>query len=62
MDPQELRAEFVRLLTTDGPTRDRRRRDYNQAIFDPEGCSVWSETSLDMVMDAFDKAVRMTRP
>jgi hypothetical protein len=53
-----LRAEFVRLLTTDGPTKDRRRRDYNQAIFEPNGESIWSSTDLEMVMEKFDQAVR----
>jgi hypothetical protein len=62
---EELRAEFLRLLTVDGPTRDRRRKDYNQAIFEPDGPSIWSSTGLDMVMEKFDKAaknlaVRMT--
>ncbi len=58
MDAEQLREEFVRLLTTDGPTTDRRRRDFNQAIFIDNGEAVWSSTSLDMVMDKFDKAVQ----
>ena len=33
---ENLRYEFVRLMTVDGPTNDRRRREYNQALFDPE--------------------------
>lgn len=59
-----LRAEFLRLLTEDGPTNDRRRKGYNQAIFIPEdevglgGAAVWDRTTLDMVMDKFDRAVR----
>ncbi len=57
-DYDGLRVEFLRRLTQDGPTRDRRRRDFNQAVFDPNGWAVWSETSLDMVMDKFDRAVR----
>ena len=60
----ELRAEFMRLLTTDSDTHDRRRKDYNQAIFHPKdgtwfaGGAIWSSTDLDMVMEKFDKAVR----
>lgn len=55
---RRLRAEFLRLLTQDSETRDRRRRDYNQAIFNAEkGWAVWSSTDLDMVMEKFDRAV-----
>lgn len=55
----KLRAEFLRLLTTDSETTDRRRRDFNQAIFNAEeGWAVWDRTDLDMVMEKFDKAVR----
>lgn len=54
-----LRAEFMRLLTEDGPTTDRRRRDYNQAIFMlPDGHAVFSGTDLFMVMEKFDRAAR----
>jgi hypothetical protein len=60
-DYTRLRDEFLRLLTTDGPTNDRRRRDYNQAIFftgEDGGMPVFTGTSLDMVMRKFDKAVK----
>lgn len=57
---ERLRAEFLRLLTEEGPTRDWRRKDYNQAIFSPEGWAVWTETDLSMVMDKFDKAFART--
>ncbi len=54
-----LRAEFLRLLTEDSATHDRRRREYNQALFDKDrGWAIWSSTDLDMVMDKFDRAVR----
>ncbi len=54
---ERLRAEFLRLLTQDSDTKDRRRRDFNQAIFNAEqGWAVWSSTDLDMVMERFDKA------
>ena len=59
-DYGHLRAEFLRLLTEDGPTSDRRRRDYNQAIFMPNGRAVWTSTDLDMVMDKFDRAAKAT--
>lgn len=53
-----LRDEFLHVLTVDSETNDRRRKDFNQALFDPnEGWAVWSSTSLDMVLAAFDKAV-----
>ena len=52
-----LRVEFIRLLTEDSLTRDRRRKDYNQAIFDKDGPAIWSEIDLEMVMDKFDEAI-----
>jgi hypothetical protein len=61
MQPDQLaalRAEFVRLLTTDSPHQDARRRDFNQAVFMADGKAVWSETTLDMIMGKFDKAAR----
>ena len=56
-DTDELLAEFVRLLTTDSPHHDRRRRDFNQAIFMPDGRPVWTETTLDMITGKFERAV-----
>ena len=53
-----LRAEFLRLLTEDGPTQDRRRKEYNQAIFDPSGFAIFTGTDLQMVMDKFDQACK----
>jgi hypothetical protein len=65
MSPDELRLAFLMRLTQDSETKDRRRRDYNQAIFIPEhgsqmhgGAAVFSGTDLFMVMDAFDRAVK----
>lgn len=58
-DIERLRAEFLRLLTTDSETKDRRRKDFNQAIFNAEGgWAIWCSTDLDMVMEKFDKAAR----
>lgn len=56
-----LRAEFIRLMTEDSETKDRRRREFNQAIFAPEdegGYACWTNMSLDMVLEKFDKAVK----
>lgn len=54
-----FREEFLRLLTTDSETKDRRRAAFNQAIFDAErGYAVFSGTDLGMVMDKFDKAIK----
>lgn len=60
-----LREEFIRLLTRDSVTNDRRRKDYNQAIFMVDECSpfldgpaVFSDTSLAMVLEKFDKALK----
>lgn len=55
---EALRAEFVRLLTTDSPHQDRRQRDFNQAVFMEDGKPVWNETTLDMITSKFDKAVK----
>lgn len=56
----DLRAEFLGLLTVDSETKDARRREFNQAIFDADrGYAIWTGTDLDMVMSRFDKAVRI---
>lgn len=55
----KLREEFLKLLTVDSETDDRRRKEYNQAIFDPDrGYAIWTLMDLEMVMSRFDKAVR----
>lgn len=59
-----LRDEFIKLLTEDSETKDRRRRDYNQALFmqsdDPyfDGKQAWTGIDLWMVIEKFDKAQR----
>jgi hypothetical protein len=58
---KSLRWEFLRLLTEDSPHNDRRRKDYNQAIFDPKGYPIWSTIDLGMVMEKFDRAVKNTK-
>ena len=58
----EMRHKFLRFLTVDSPHHDRRRRDFNQAIFNAEGgWAIWSNTDLDMVMEKFDKAANEVR-
>ena len=59
IDAERLHDKFLRLLTTDSETKDRRRLEFNQAIFDAdEGWAVFNGTDLDMVMAKFNKAVR----
>ena len=56
---EELRGKFLLFLTTDSETKDARRKDFNQAIFDPEeGWAIFNNTDLDMVMLKFDKALK----
>lgn len=58
-DYQELRERFIHYLTVDSETTDRRRRDFNLAIFDArEGWACWNGTDLSMVLEKFDKAVK----
>lgn len=63
----ELRELFIKRMTVDSETTDRRRKDYNQAIFGwwsdekhktPENTfQCWSELTMDMVLQCFDDAV-----
>ena len=56
---KRMRQTFLKYLTVDSETNDRRRKDYNQAIFDGEkGYAVFNGTDLDMVMEKFDKALK----
>ena len=58
-DMTQLRNEFVKMLTVDSETSDRRRGEFNRAIFfHLSGCAIFSDTSLEMVMDKFDRAVK----
>ena len=64
----ELRELFIKRMTVDSDHNDRRRKDYNQAIFHwysdeenkiPENTfQVWSEMDMDMVLQCFDNAVK----
>lgn len=54
-----LKAEFLRLLTEDSETDDRRRKDFNQAIFDKEGGrAIYTRTDLGMVTSKLDRAIK----
>ena len=57
----KFREMFIHRMTIDSETTDRRRADYNQAIFfeddDGEYKQVFNETNLDMIMDCFANAV-----
>jgi len=56
---RKLREAFLHYLTFDSETNDARRREFNQAIFDPDqGWACFNGTDLDMVMAKFDKAVQ----
>lgn len=52
---------FVKRMTKDSPHNDRRRKDFNRAIFgyweDGSTYQVWDEIDLDMVMKCFNDAI-----
>ena len=56
-----FRKLFINRMTVDSDHNDRRRKDFNQAIFgyndDGSTYAVWSETDMDMVLQCFDDAV-----
>ena len=65
----ELRELFIKRMTVDSEHNDRRRKDFNQAIFswweedkteaDPSKTfQCWSNMSMDMVLQCFDDAVK----
>ena len=58
----KLRNCFIKRMTVDSETQDRRRKDYNQAIFCDYGNGehepVFSCTTMEMVLDCFDDAVK----
>ena len=57
-----LRELFIKRMTIDSEHNDRRRKDYNQAIFCDYGRgeheAVWNETTMEMVLQCFDDAVK----
>lgn len=58
----ELRELFIKRMTVDSNHNDRRRKDYNQAIFnyndDGSTYAVWCGMDMDMVLQCFDDAVK----
>lgn len=65
----ELRELFIKRMTVDSDHHDRRRKDYNQAIFcwwdedrveaDPSKTfQCWTQMNMDMVLQCFDDAVK----
>ena len=53
-----IRKLFIKYLTQDSETRDARRKEFNQAIFDAQkGFANYCQTDLDMVLEKFDKAL-----
>lgn len=58
MNEELLTRLFINRLTRDSESQDRRRKEFNQAIFDKdEGWACFSNTDLEMVMDKFELAL-----
>lgn len=61
----EFRELFIKRMTVDSITRDRRRRDYNQAVFgfrrDGRTYMCFNEIDLDMILQCFDNAAKDLR-
>jgi hypothetical protein len=60
---EELRELFINRMTVDSDHNDRRRKDYNQAIFckfteDGEHEQIFCGTTMEMVLQCFDDAVK----
>ena len=57
-----FRELFITRMTVESDHNDRRKKDFNQAIFgyrdDGGTYAVWSETDMDMVLQCFDDAVK----
>lgn len=57
-----LRELFIKRMTEDSETQDKRRKDYNQAIFgfrdDGSTYQVFTDTDMEMVLRCFDDAVK----
>ena len=60
---EDLRNFFIKRMTVDSDHNDRRRKDFNQAIFfqfveNGEHEQVFSGTTMEMVLQCFDDAVK----
>ena len=59
----EFRELFIKRMTVDSDHNDRRKKDYNQAIFckyteDGEHEQAFCGTTMEMVLQCFDDAVK----
>lgn len=58
----KIRELFIRRMTVDSEHHDRRRNDFNQAIFgvndDGTTYQCFNDTDMDMVLKCWDDAVR----
>ena len=67
IDEKAFREAFIKRLTVDSGHHDRRKKDYNQALFSwwsddkakdlSNTFQVWSQMNAGMVMECFDKAI-----
>ena len=58
MNKDLLRQLFINRLTVDSKSQDKRKKGFNQAIFDKdEGWACFNGTDLDMIMDKFESAL-----
>lgn len=60
-----LRELFIKRMTVDSESQDKRCKDYNQAIFglkaDGSSYPIWNYIDIDMVLQCFDNAVKDLR-
>ena len=58
----KLRALFIKRMTEDSETRDRRRKDFNQAIFgfrdNGTTYACFDDMDMSMVLKCFDDSVK----
>lgn len=59
----DLKRLFIRRMTVDSEHSDRRKKDYNQAIFfyskqKDEHVQCFNGTTMEMVLDAFNNAIK----
>lgn len=58
----QFRELFIKRMTIDSEHNDRRRKDYNQAIFgyreDGSTFACWCNMDMEMVLECFDNAMK----
>ena len=62
-DLTKIKDLFIKRMTVDSESQDRRRKDYNQAIFfyndySKEWQQVFNGTTMEMVLECFDNAIQ----